>query len=149
MEFKDMVTLYFERSNALQTYWSFYTTMGLALLAYFGGMKTSPQKYLIAVVLSLSFVSFAVVNLDALRAVTKARVICRDLIYSGKLANSPSPEAQEQIQQMITPWPFAYVAVMHISGDLFTLGSIWFLVLLKSEHKAHASPAKLIPKSDS
>ena len=149
MDFKDVVTLYFERSNALQTYWSFYTTMGGALLAYFGGMKPSANKYLIAVVLSISFVSFAAVNLDALRAVTKARVICRDLIYSGKLANSPSPEAQEQIQKLITPWPFAYVAAMHISGDLFTLGGIWFLVLTKSDHKAHASPAKPVAKSDS
>ena len=131
MDFKDIVTLYFERSNALQTYWGFYTTMALALLAYFGGMKPSPQKFLIAVVLSLSFISFAVVNLDALRAVTKARIVCRDLIYSGNLTNSPSAEVQRQIQRMITPWPFAAVAVMHISGDLFTLGSIWFLVLLK------------------
>jgi hypothetical protein len=149
MEFKDIVTLYFERSNALQTYWSFYTTMALALLAYFGGMKPSPRKFLIAIVLSLSFISFAVVNLDALKAVTEARILCKKLLCSGKLDHSPSPEVQRQIQQMITPWPFATVVVMHISGDLFTLGSIWFLVLLKSERRTHRASAKLIHKTDS
>jgi hypothetical protein len=149
MDFKDIVTLYFERSNALQTYWSFYTTMALALLAYFGGMKSSPQKFLIAIVLSLSFISFTVVNLDALRAVTKARIVCRDLIYSDRLANPPSQEVQKQIRQMITPWPFEGVAVMHISGDLFTLGAIWFLVLLKPTQKTHRVQSGVIPKSDS
>lgn len=140
MEFKDLVTLYFERSNALQTYWAFYTTIVLALLAFFGSIKPSRQKLLIAVVLSLSFISFAAVNLDALRSVTKARIACRDLIFSGRLDNLPSQEVQQHIEQIITPWPFAGVAVMHVAGDIFTVGSIWFLVLLKS-------PARKISKS--
>jgi hypothetical protein len=132
MEFKDMVTLYFERSNALQTYWAFYTSMVLALLAFFGSMKPTRQKLLIGIVLSISFASFAVVNLDALKAATKARIACRDMIFSGTLDKSPSHDVQEHIRQMITPWPFAGVALMHVAGDLFTLGAIWFFVLLKA-----------------
>jgi hypothetical protein len=43
MDFKDLVSLYFERSNAIQTFWNFYLTVILGLSAFFGS-QTIPVE---------------------------------------------------------------------------------------------------------
>jgi hypothetical protein len=37
--FKDAISLYFERSNALQTYWNYQLTVILGLLGFFAATK--------------------------------------------------------------------------------------------------------------
>jgi len=131
MDFKDLVTLYFERSNAMQTYWNFYITIILALLAFFGSMKAVTPKRLIAGILSFCFVVFAGVNLDALIDATNARRAVQSLIVAKQFANPPSSEVVEKISATITPPTLAWVAGVHLGGDAFAHAGIWFLVMQK------------------
>ena len=66
MEFKDLVSLYFERSNAIQTFWNFYLTVIFGLLAFFESQKMPVgNRALPTLVFSLAFAGFAAFNLHA------------------------------------------------------------------------------------
>jgi hypothetical protein len=116
MDFKDLVTLYFERTNALQTYWNFYMTIILALLAFFGSMKAINPKKLIAAILSFSFVAFAAVNLSAIIDVTKARHAVQSVIAAKQFQDHPRQEVYDCISRTIHPPPLFAVVGVHLGG---------------------------------
>jgi hypothetical protein len=70
MEFKDFVSLYFERTNAMQTLWSIYITITLGLLGFLASVRLRTSRIALALFLCSVFAGFAWVNLDALRSVT-------------------------------------------------------------------------------
>ncbi len=135
MEFKDLLSLYFERSNAMQMYWNFYITIILALMAFFGTIKvTSRIKYLIGILI-LAFIAFAIVNLDALREVNQQRIGAKALIEQGAFKKDDALD-QATVRQLLinmNPPSIAGVTTLHIIGDLFTLLSILTLVLTKNK----------------
>jgi H+/gluconate symporter-like permease len=131
MAFKDLVSLYFERSNAMQTFWGFYITIVLGLLAFFGTAKPSPKKILLAGILSLGFIGFAVVNQDALHDVTHARVVTQRLIAEYQDTDPVKQAAIDQIKTTITPPTESGVRVFHICADIGVLIAIWSLTLYR------------------
>jgi hypothetical protein len=131
MEYKDVVALYFERSNQMLTFWTFYLAVCLALPVIVGLMRPSTKRLIVAAVLSFAFTVIAAVNLTAVIDISRARLTCRNLIFSSTLENLPVQIVQEQINKMITPPSIASVVSVELGGDLAVLGVLWYLALAR------------------
>jgi hypothetical protein len=124
MELKDLVALYFERTNAMQALWSIYVTIVLGLLGFLGTVKLKQPRLRIITLLLFAFCGFAYVNCDALRSVTRQRHVAADLIRS-----SQQTDAQKQISNSLDPPPIAGVVAFHLAGDIITVFAILALGL--------------------
>jgi hypothetical protein len=133
MELKDLLSLYFERTNAMQTFWTFYVTIILGLLAFFGSTKLPRKPYGITFILSLAFCMFAFVNLQALRGVTRQRNVTKDLIVASHLEHTPDGFVAMRIRPTLDPPTESGVIAVHISGDILTIGAMWFLAFKKTQ----------------
>jgi hypothetical protein len=127
MSFKEALELYFERSNSMQTYWNFYVTMALALLAFFATSKAGKQLRMVAFVLTVGFAAFAVVNYAALRNVTEERLATAAIIKTGPVNNVPPPQYADIIRKTIRPPSVVGVTVLHAVSDVVVLAAIWIL----------------------
>jgi hypothetical protein len=145
MELRDLIGLYFERSNAMQTYWNFYITVILALIAFFGSAKPSAKTKYLAGILTLAFIMFAVVNYDALNDVTRQRITAKALIEEA--AKQPQASAQalpnesvfSALKDKLNPPTEGQLLLVHGLGDLFAIAGIWFLALRKSADELNLS----------
>lgn len=133
MEFKDLLGLYFERSNAMQMYWNFYITIVLALMAFFGTVKISSETKYVVGILILAFIAFALVNLGALREVDQQRIDAKALIEQGAFRKNPdlNETTVRLLLKDMNPPSLAGVTTLHIISDLFTISAILILVLKK------------------
>jgi len=130
MEFKDVVTLFFERSGAMQTFWNFYIAITLGLLTFFGAVKHSPRLKSVAWLVLVAFGVFASVNLNALLDVTDQRQALADLVVSANVdARWGPPKSWEPLKSTIrknVP-PKELVWAVHLSGDVATAVAVLFL----------------------
>ena len=60
MDAKSALNLFFERSNAMQMFWSLYIPIVLGIMAFFGA--GSQRSRIPAASVTFAFVSFATVN---------------------------------------------------------------------------------------
>ncbi len=133
MNYKDVVTLYFERSNEMQTLWSFYLSVcGIAALLV-GIMRPSRRRFIVAAVLAFAFAVIAAVNLTAVMDISHERLACLHLLRSGTLPGTPPPEVQVQIEAGIQPPSIPSVLAVHIGGDLFTLATVLYLAISRRD----------------
>ena len=126
----DVLKAIFERGNAMQSYWSFYISVSLAMLAFFGSAQRSR---LIAIIMSLGFVGFAAINCSALLQ----RAGERHELY--RLAGSEDPGAipAKWSPLLIASEPPTPDSILkgHIAMDLSILAAIWLLTLRPREAK--------------
>lgn len=129
MNYKDIVALYFERSNQMQTFWTFWlcVCVGMPLLVTL--VRGFQQRLVIASVLSFSFAVTAAVSLSAAVATSEARLACRDMIDAHTLQNAPPPQEMALIEGMILPPSVFAVASVQICGDCLALATAWYLAL--------------------
>lgn len=140
MEFQDLLSLYFERSNAMQTYWNFYITVNLALLAFMATVQTAKLNRPVAVILMIAFAAFASVNGEALSEVAKQRTTTKNLMESFRDQlgeDTPDKEVARQILAVIHPPTVFQVIVVHLIGDIFVLGVIWFFAVKRMKFTNH------------
>lgn len=128
MSFSEALNIAFERSNQLQTYWSFYATAVLALLAFFGSAKAETRSPLLAFLLTLAFAGLSLANLEALLDVSRQRIALQAILIS--LAGNDS--ARVSLVQAITPSTLSAVRGFHIVFDIFTVTAIWVLTLRRN-----------------
>ena len=131
MEFKDLVSLYFERANAMQIFWNFYVTIVLGLIVFFGSVKPSRSTTRVAAILSVAFVVFACVNLKAILGVTQQRCVAASLVRSSHSDKATDQAAIAAIAKSLDPPTKGGVERLHISVDLLTLAAVWSLALRK------------------
>jgi len=130
----DALNLFFERSNAMQTYWNFYITIVLARLAFFGAHG---RDRITAVLLTVAFIGFAVVNYGGVTGVAQQRLdVCRHLANRECVA----PVTIEQpIVVTLSPPRVWEVGLLHISGDVLVIGAVWFLTLRRKPQSNSAT----------
>jgi hypothetical protein len=137
VEFKDLITLYFERSNALETLWTIYITVVVGLLAFLGSVKLRPPRRLVVGTLILAFAGFAWFNCDALRSVTRQRVAAAGLIRD--LQRSKPNDAQvEKLANTLDPSSEREVTASHAAVDAVAVAAF---LMLASRKKAKKEPA--------
>src|SRR5450759_2157325 len=71
MKYDELIQLYFERSNALQAYWTLYVVIVGALLA-FSSLRKLPAA-VTTLIVTLLFGLFAYENMDAILTATRQR----------------------------------------------------------------------------
>src|SRR3712207_6000863 len=78
MSYDQLIQLYFERSNALQAYWTLYVVIVGGLLA-FSSLRKHPAP-LTTLIVSILFGLFAYENHDAIQVTTRQRFATLDTI---------------------------------------------------------------------
>ena len=125
--------MYFERASAMQGLWSFYISGALAMIALFGSLKPSRKVKLLAVVLTLGFGIFAVVNAYALCVVRGQREALVSVIRSLKFVNPSDMSAAKGLISVLEVPSRVGVLSLHLGADLLVFVSVWFLALRARE----------------
>jgi len=128
MSYNEVLNLYFERSNQMQTFWSFYPPIVLGYLAFFGSLKKRANTNLLTAMMLFAFVVFAGVNLNALCGVTTERLYLRWHLEHDHFTGIRPLFQKEMLKAAINPPSFWGVVGLHLFGDLFTIAAVLFLV---------------------
>jgi hypothetical protein len=139
MKYSDLIQLYFERSNALQGYWTLYVVIVGGLLA-FSSLRKLPAA-LTTLIVSVLFGLFAYENLDAIQQTTVVRYRALDAI---KQSDASAPEVKavrELLEPALTPATMSSVRTTHLVSDILTIAALWAMELRR--RKAATSVAAL------
>ena len=117
MTYHDLLQHYFERSNALQNYWTLYVVVIGGLLAFSSIRKQGDR--LTTLLVSILFSFFAFKNLDAIHDVTVQRFAVLEAIQ--KLPAT----AKDAIEATLTPPEFGGIRTFHITSAVLTLLALW------------------------
>ena len=116
MKYNELIQLYFERSNALQAYWTLYVVILGGLLA-FSSLRKQPAALTTAMV-TLLFALFAFKNLDAIHDVTVQRVAVLDAIKQTEATTSTEiQQLRATVEPTLIPATFASVKATHLTAD--------------------------------
>jgi hypothetical protein len=127
MKYSDLIQLYFERSNALQSYWTLYVVIVGGLLA-FSSLRKLPAA-LTTLIVSVLFGLFAYENLDAIQQTTVVRYRALDAI---KQSDASAPEVKavrELLEPALTPATMSSVRTTHLVSDILTIAALWAMEL--------------------
>ena len=117
MTYHDLLLHYFERSNALQNYWTLYVVVIGGLLAFSSIRKQGDR--LTTLLVSILFGFFAFKNLDAIHDVTVQRFAVLEAI------KQLPATAKDAIQTTLTPPEFGGIRTFHITSDVLTILALW------------------------
>jgi hypothetical protein len=124
MKYNELIQLYFERSNALQAYWTLYVVILGGLLA-FSSLRKQPAALTTAIV-TLLFALFAFKNLDAIHDVTAQRVAVLDAIkQTDATASTEIQQLRTTLEPTLIPATFASVKATHLTADSLTILALW------------------------
>ena len=122
MDLTQLLPMYFDRSNAFETLWSFYLTVILGLLAFSGSGKQTTIT--VAVFLTIGLLVFAAASLKALIVVTRQRCQLQTLI-----AATAKADDEKAIAATIDSSTVRRVVAFHLLGDVLAIVGIWCFAL--------------------
>ena len=145
MDYGELVNLYFDRSNALQWYWTIYVVVIGGLLA-FSSLRQRPDLYT-AVLITVLYSFFAYKNLGAIRDVTGERHAI--LAAVKQYAPSPGTEAGQVqtvralLEPTLAPPEYPGVRNFHVASDLLTILTLWAMEWrrVRATKRGNANPA--------
>lgn len=137
MSLSELVSQLLERGNAMQSFWGFYITVSLGLIAFFGSAKR-PRR--LAALVSLTFVAFAYVNADGMTDIARQReFLWKQLDAFSAVSPAASAATAEGslseakfaagIKDVTKPPDSCEVLRFHIGCDIVVLAALWFLTL--------------------
>jgi hypothetical protein len=121
---KDLLTLVFERSAAVQTFWNFYIVVTLGLLGFLASAQTACARSPVQAVLTVVFVGFAVSNLLALLEVNRQ---LSALATAADAKVGEGPLGQLKAERLLHPSPLWAIGAFHLLGDVIAGGAIWII----------------------
>jgi hypothetical protein len=139
MNYNELIQLYFERSNALQSYWNLYVLIVGGLLA-FSSMRKQPAA-ITTLIVSILFALFAYKNLDAMYDTTQQRFATLQAIKqfdSGGTTPTSKP-IRDLIEPTLTPATYSSVRATHVTSDILTIAALWAMELRRRKLR-HAPP---------
>lgn len=126
MKYGELIQLYFERSNALQWYWTIYVIVIGGLLAF--SSLRQRKDAVTGILVTVLFCFFAYKNLGAIHDVTVQRLAVLDAIKT-----TPPTAEVTQLRGTVEPTllPPAYDGVrnFHIASDAVTVAALWAMEL--------------------
>ena len=118
MQYNELIQLYFERSDAIQSYWTLYVAVIGGVLA-FASLRLRPD-WLTTTLVSILFAIFAYKNLGGIYDATIQRYAILDLIRK-----APAPAAENPITPTLLPPDYPGVRNYHIAVDALTILTLW------------------------
>ena len=135
MQYNELIQLYFERSNALQSYWTLYVVVIGGVLA-FASLRLRPDL-LTTLLVSVLFACFALKNLGGIHDVTLQRYAVLDAIQKMPAESAPIRTALDPTLQVPA---YAGVRNFHFICDLLTILTLWAMELRRRRYARLDSP---------
>ena len=130
MQYAQLVQLYFERSNALQWYWTIYVLVIGGLLA-FSSLRTR-RDAITGILVTVLFCFFAYKNLGAIHDVTDQRRATLQAIHECLPAEGWGGTESKQralIEPTLIAPDFEGIQNFHIASDVLTVAALWAMEL--------------------
>jgi hypothetical protein len=141
MKYDELIQLYFERSNALQAYWTLYVVIVGGLLA-FSSLRKLPAA-VTTLIVTLLFGLFAYENLDAILTATKQRHATLAAIkQSDSSAAAEIKPVRDLLEPTLTPAAESAVQRTHLVSDLLIILGLWAMEL-RRRRNAGSVPSKV------
>src|SRR5258706_11068293 len=126
MNYAELIKLYFERSNALQWYWTIYVVVIGGLLAF---SSLRQRKDLVTgILVTVLYAFFAYKNLGAIRDVTEQRIAVLSAIRQYAPSATETADVQ-RLRQGLEPTlvapEYGGIRNFHVASDLLTIAAIW------------------------
>ena len=141
MKYNDLIQLYFERTTALQNYWTLYVVIVGGLLA-FSSLRKQPAA-VTTLVVSILFALFAYENLDAIKATAVQRHATLTAIKQSD-AGSTAPEikpVRDLLEPTLNPATISSTQTTHLISDLLTIAALWVMEMRRRKNVAVAALA--------
>ena len=135
MKYDELIQLYFERSNALQAYWTLYVVIVGGLLA-FSSLRKLPAA-VTTLIVTLLFGLFAYENMDAILTVTRQRHATLAAIkQSDSSSTAEIKPVRDLLEPTLTPAPESSTKRTHLVSDLLTILGLWAMELRRRRNAA-------------
>jgi hypothetical protein len=141
MKYTDLIQLYFERTTALQNYWTLYVVIVGGLLA-FSSLRKQPAA-LTTLIVSILFGLFAYENLDAIKATATQRHAALAAIKqsdAGSTAAEIKP-VRDLLEPTLNPASLSSTQLTHLISDLLTIVGLWVMELRRRKNVVLAAVA--------
>lgn len=144
MNYTELIQLYFERSNALQAYWTLYVVIVGGLLA-FSSLRKHPAP-LTTLIVSVLFALFAYENHNAIQVASRQRLATLDAIKqsSGDLVAAGPKSVRESLEPTLQPASAGSVLMTHLVSDLLTIAGLWVMELRRRKVQGSVPGAELV-----
>jgi hypothetical protein len=139
MKYDELIQLYFERSNALQGYWTLYVVIVGGMLA-FSSMRKLPAA-VTTLIVTLLFGLFAYENMDAIMTVTKQRHATLAAIKQSDPASAEIKPVRDLLEPTLTPAAESAVQRTHLVSDVLTILGLWAMELRRRQNAGSAAAA--------
>jgi len=123
MSYHDLVEAYFERSTALQWYWTLYVIVIGGVLG-FSTFRRQPERVTTILVMIL-FLCFAYKNLSAIEATAEEREAIRVAIHEYPDKYADVQQVRHRIEPTLPLYDINGVRVFHGFCDLMTIAFLW------------------------
>ncbi|MEP6956180.1 MAG: hypothetical protein ABI883_05090 [Chthoniobacterales bacterium] len=127
MNYSELIQLYFERSNALQSYWTLYVVIVGGLLA-FSSLRKQPAALTTAIV-SILFALFAYENLSAIQTTTTHRFATLEAIKASAGTDADVSRLRGSLEPTLQPASHGSVQLTHLISDVLTIAGLWAMEL--------------------
>jgi hypothetical protein len=143
MKYDELIQLYFERSNALQSYWTLYVVIVGALLA-FSSLRKLPAA-VTTLIVTLLFGLFAYENLDAIMTVTKQRHATLAAIQKADAGSTEIKAVRDLLEPTLTPAAESAVMRTHLISDFLTVLGLWAMELRRRKNAGSLPSSGIAP----
>lgn len=133
MKYDELIQLYFERSNALQAYWTLYVVIVGSVLA-FSSLRKLPAA-VTTLIVTLLFGLFAYENMDAILTATRQRHATLAAIKQSDSSGAVEIKGvRDLLEPTLTPAAESAVQRTHLVSDLLTILGLWALELRRRKN---------------
>ncbi|MBA2433171.1 MAG: hypothetical protein H0V56_13835 [Chthoniobacterales bacterium] len=140
MNYSELIQLYFERSNALQAYWTLYVVIVGGLLA-FSSLRKQPAA-LTTLIVSVLFGLFAYENHGAIQVATEQRFATLETIKASEGTSADVARLRESLEPTLRPASSGAVMMTHLVSDLLTIAGLWAMEMRRRKlHDAATAAA--------
>ena len=137
MNYSELIQLYFDRSNALQNYWTLYVVIIGGLLAFSSLRKQTAA--LTTAIVSVLFALFAYENLSAIQATAAHRFAALDAIKASEGTAPDVSRLRGSLEPKLQPASHGSMLMTHVISDLLTIAALWAMELRR--RKLHGTGA--------
>jgi hypothetical protein len=144
MKYDELIQLYFERSNALQAYWTLYVVIVGGLLA-FSSLRKLPAA-ITTLIVTLLFGLFAYENMDAIMTATRQRHATLAAIKQSDSSTAAEIKpVRDLLEPTLTPAAESAVQRTHLVSDVLTILGIWAMELRRRKNAGSLPPSGIPP----
>lgn len=127
MRYSELIQLFFERSNALQWYWTLYVVVVGGLLA-FSSLRVR-RDAITGLLVTVLFCMFAYKNLGAIHDTTIQRLAVLDAIRHVPANSEQFNAVSATLEPTLVAPPYQGIWKFHVASDILTIAALWAMEL--------------------